>query len=466
MIPVILLVEDDTSFATVFKHVFAKSYKVIWAKTAAEGFKIYNSFETPFDVVVIDRNLPDLSGEDLAESIKKRNSNQQLLFSTGDLTVSTMQKLLESGLSNGFIPKGVANEEMKKKVDACIRAYQTTVRLLTPRSDSDLTAMEQYLKTFGIISASKEMFEVGKIIEIHKPLDIDVLILGESGTGKELVAKAFARKSEKYFAINCGAFSESSTFVESELFGHMKGAFTDAKEDKPGIFELAADNGVVFLDEVHALSKSAQTKLLRALQEKSVRRMGDTRDREIKCNFRLICAVKPNIKQLVEDGVVMPDLFYRIDKARIHLPRLSERPEDIEPLVAHFTEKFNRKHKMRKFFESSTLSELSKYSWPGNVRELESMVERLMCGVQEEVIKARHVQNEIQSAMKTESKAKIEEPQGLELAKQNFEKLKIISALKKSKTSKEAAIVLGLPRTTLLSRMEKLGINPIGFLLT
>lgn len=464
----ILLVEDDSSFAEVFKSCFAtKKYQIIWAKTAAEGFKNFTSSEFPIDVVVIDYRLPDLSGEELAEAIKKRGPKQQLLFSTGDLTLSTVQLLLETGLSNGFIPKGIANSEIQKKVDGCIQTYRSTTRFLVPEIQEDQSEIEKDLKSINIVSRSPKMHQVFKKVQNYQDKGIDVLILGESGVGKEIVAKALAIPGQPFFPVNCANYSESSQFLESELFGHAKGAYTDAKEDKLGIFEQA-DGGIIFLDELHTLSLPSQSKLLRVLQEKKIRRLGENKERELK-NCRVVVATKPNLLQMVDEGTFNFDLYQRINTAIIQIPRLSDRLEDLEPLVAHFSALYSAKYKVKKYFESSTLTEFEKYHWPGNVRELENMIERLVCDVPHEVIKADHVQSafaEIRAITNNKTKKNEEQVLGLDLAKKNFEKLKIIVALKKSWSQKEAASCLGMPRTTLLSRMERLGIDPNVYLLT
>lgn len=460
----ILLIEDDPGFAEVFKQSFGtKNYKIKWSETAIDGFNVFNSASEPFDVVVIDFHLPELSGSDLAESIKKRNPGQQILFATGDLTLNTVQKLFESDLSSGFLPKGITQMEIKSKVDLCIEKYRSTTRLLVPDSNEDLSQVEKNLERINIVSRSPSMASVYRKICDYKDALIDVLVLGESGTGKELVARALSRPNQPFFPVSCASFCENSQFLESELFGHVKGAFTDAKEDKPGIFELARE-GVVFLDELHTLSSSAQKKLLRVLQEKKVKRLGAAYEKEIRGGFRVIFGTKPDLEQRVQSQEFDSDLYFRVNKGRIELPSLMDRMEDIDPLVSHFTRLYNSKHGTRKFFEGSTLSEFSNYHWPGNIRELESTIERLMLETKEEIIKGHHVLGELNKIKSRVNKIQKsndnEEPLGLELAKRSFEKQKIIAALKNSRIHKEAAQMLGVPRTTLISRMERLGIEP------
>lgn len=466
MKPRILVVDDDRCFLETIRLVVKPlGARVEWAEDAGKGFRAISAAEAPFDLVIIDHHLPDLKGAELAEIIKRKNPKQEIVFATGDLTPPTLTALLKTGSAVSFLSKGDSADLMLREIEKGISAYRKGKRVLAPETDStDLSENERALTAAGIIGRSNAMFEVLQKAQLFRGVDVDVIILGETGVGKELVAKALLRPDQKIFPVNCAAFSESSTLLESELFGHARGAFTDAKMDKPGLFEVA-EGHVVFLDEIHTLAKAAQGKLLRFLQEKKIRRVGENFERDLRGKFRVVCAAKPDIKKQAEEGSFMSDLFYRINKAQVVVPPLRERLDDLEPLVLHFSTLYGKRFGRRRFFESSVLREMEKCKWPGNVRDLENTVASLVLETQTELITAadfvRFVGAKVQSTPVTE-----EEAMPLDLARRAFEKQKILAALKASRTVTEAAQKLNVARTTLASRIGRLGIHPEAYLVT
>lgn len=465
MKPKILVIDDDRCFVETIR-VLAKKLngQVEWASDAANGYRLISQAEVPFDVVVVDYHLPDMKGAELSEIIKRKNRDQQIIFATGDLSHATLTALLKTGSSISFLSKGDSPDEMFREIEKGVMAYRRGKRVLErPTDSSELTEMERSLESAGIIGRSKIMYDVLQKAELFRSVDVDVLILGETGVGKELVAKALLQPGQKLFPVNCAAFSESSTLLEAELFGYAKGAFTDAKTDKPGLFE-AAEGHLVFLDEIHALSKAAQGKLLRFLQERKVRRVGENFERDLKGKFRVVCATKPEIKSLVETGVFLADLFYRINKAQIHVPPLRERLEDLEPLVLHFSSVYGKRFGRRRFFESSVLREMEKCPWPGNVRDLENTVASLILESKSELVTANDFVTFL-GEKKLEKSPQNSEELPLELARNAFEKQKIMAVLKMSRTVTEAAQKLNVARTTLSSRLSRLGIDAETFLL-
>ncbi len=241
---------------------------------------------------------------------------------------------------------------------------------------------------FGdIIGESPKMKSVFKVIERIAESNVTVLVRGETGTGKELVAAAIhkrsKRKEEPFVKLNCAAITD--TLIESELFGHEKGAFTDAKEARKGRFELA-DGGTLFLDEIGDISASAQVKLLRVLQEREFERVGGSKT--IKVNVRLVAATNRNLEEMVKNGTFREDLYYRLNVIPIDLPPLRERGDDIEQLVNFFLQKSMNNHKKRIVITEEAMEILSQYSWPGNVRELENTIERIVLMGSEEGISA------------------------------------------------------------------------------
>ncbi len=456
MTPRILLVDDDRCFAETIRLVVKPTgARVVWAEDAKQGFQQYSQSEAPFDLVVIDYHLPDLKGAELAEILKRRNKNQQITFATGDSTKATLTALLKTGSAVSFISKSDSPAEMLKEIEKGIDAYRRGKRVLAqPESPSDLSEIERALAAEGIIGRSKAMFDVLRKIQLFRSVSVDVLILGESGVGKELVAKPFAKTGEKIFPVNCAAFSESSALLESELFGHARGAFTDAKSDKPGIVEIA-EGGIVFLDEIHTLSLSAQAKLLRFLQEKKFRRVGETFERSLVGKIRVICTAKPSLAQMVDEGKFLPDLYYRIAKAQIHVPPLRARLDDLEPLVLHFAGIYGKRFGRRRYFESSVLKEMEKCQWAGNVRDLENTVASLILGTEEELIRGE----DFLKFLGQKVAAPVEDELPLNIARKAFERQKILSALKSSRSVTEAAQKLNVARTTLSSRLSRLGID-------
>lgn len=466
MKPRILLIDDDRCFAETIRLVVKPlGARVEWAEDAGKGFHVVSKSEISFDLVIIDYHLPDMKGAELAEILKRKFRDQEIIFATGDLTAPTLTALLKTGSAVSFLSKSDSAEQMQKAIEKGINAYRRGKRVLAqPANPEDLSEIEQVLAASGIVGRSKAMLEVVEKVNLFRAVDVDVLILGETGVGKELVAKALLRPGQKLFPVNCAAFSESSTLLESELFGHAKGSFTDAKADKSGIFE-AADGHVVFLDEIHTLTKAAQGKLLRFLQEKKIRRVGENFERDLRGKFRVVCATKPNVHQLAEEGGFLPDLFYRINKAKILVPPLRERIDDLEPLVLHFSSLYGKRYGRRRLFESSVLCEMEKMKWPGNVRDLENTVASLVLESPSELVTAadlvKYVGAKCQGAA---SRVSEEEALPLDLARKAFEKQKILSALRGSRTVTEAAQKLNVARTTLASRLSRLGIAPEQYL--
>lgn len=462
MKPRILVVDDDRCFLETIRLV-AKPLgaRVDWAEDAGKGFRAVSTAEVPYDLAIIDYHLPDLKGAELAEILKRKNPTQEIVFATGDLTPTTLTSLLKSGSSVSFVSKADGQEQMLHAIEKGIATYRKGRRVLSTAAEpDDVPEIERALAAEGIIGRSSVMLEVLQKAQLFRGVEVDVLILGETGVGKELVAKALLRPGQKIFPVNCAAFSESSTLLESELFGHARGAFTDAKADKPGLFEMA-EGHVVFLDEIHTLTKAAQGKLLRFLQEKKIRRVGENFERDLRGKFRVVCATKPNIQQMAEEGSFLPDLYYRIHKAKILVPPLRERLDDLEPLILHFANLYGRRFGRRRLFESSILREMEKLPWSGNVRDLENTVAALVLESPSELVTASDFVKYVGEKHFSPAVSVVEEEAlPLDLARKAFEKQKILSVLKGSKTVTEAAQRLNVARTTLTSRIVRLGIIP------
>ncbi|MGB9613217.1 MAG: sigma-54 interaction domain-containing protein, partial [Candidatus Margulisiibacteriota bacterium] len=295
--------------------------------------------------------------------------------------------------------------------------------------------------------------KIYEIIDRAAPTDSTILIRGESGTGKEIVARAIHKKSKRsnkpFIAVNCAAIPEN--LLESELFGHERGAFTGAIERKLGKFELA-DGGTLFLDEIGCMSIAMQAKLLRVLEDKTIERLGG--EKGIPVNVRIISATNIDFEKEIEKGNFRHDLYYRLNVIPIYLPPLRERKEDIPLFVQYFLEKFNKElNKKVAGFTPAALQIMTNYHWPGNVRELQNFIERLIVLSSNTIIS----EDDLQSlSASTEVK-----PQTLKEALNNYERLLIKRALSESNNNRSlAAKKLGIARSSLNSKIEALGINP------
>lgn len=309
----------------------------------------------------------------------------------------------------------------------------------------------------GIVGASPSMLQAFKIIENAARSDAPVLILGESGTGKELVAKAIHRLSSRSKAplvsVNCAALTES--LLESELFGHVKGAYTGAHNSRAGRFELA-HGGDIFLDEIGDLSLSTQVKLLRVLEEKTIERVGDSRS--IPVNVRIISATNRDLLSLLEKGNFRKDFYFRINVIPIRLPPLRERGGDIALLVDHFFQKLRLKTGKRiEGIDRSTMEILTEYSWPGNVRELKSVFAYIFATCNESLIQPGHLPPDL-----LKQKACLKSPCAMKHSRQEFRKKQLIEALAQAKGNKsKAAEILGISRVTVWNRMKRYGLAEV-----
>lgn len=364
--------------------------------------------------------------------------------------------------------------------------FEETVRMLTivssifsqyiysykvnQREKARLQELKQYYKmewdakvhNFGdIIGDSPKIKDVFKVIERIAPSDVTVLVRGETGTGKELVAAAIHKRSkraeEPFIKLNCAAITD--TLLESELFGHEKGAFTDAKETRKGRFELA-DKGTLFLDEIGDISASAQVKLLRVLQEREFERVGGTKT--IKVNVRLIAATNRNLEQMVKDGKFREDLYYRLNVIPIDLPPLRDRGNDIELLVNFFLERSQKNHKKTIGISKEAMDTLCKYPWPGNIRELENTIERIVLMGSENIsandmtLLLPALVNDDRSTIKNSAKSNAN-IDGVTL--NDIEKEAIASALKKCNNNQSlAAKALGISQRQIGYKIKKYGI--------
>ena len=395
----ILLVDDDIkNLKATQGFLKSRGYDVETTASASAAIELVKSEE--FALVLLDYQMPEMMGDALAAIIRQVSPHQQVAMYSCDITRDALKTSMKAGALD-FIEKTIPTDELLKTIEAFCNRYEEAFR--TIRVGKNKSENRLLVESVGMVGQSKASADLAlKIQKLAAASDTSVLIRGESGTGKELVAHALhklsARASYPFVAINCGAIPKD--LLESELFGHVKGAFTGATDNKEGKFKIA-NGGTIFLDEIGDMPLELQVKLLRVIQERVVEPVGGKVP--LKINVRIISATHRNLEEMAARKLFREDLIYRIRVVEIDVPALRTRPEDIEPLVEHFSAKFNRKNKSNKYFQRRTLEILKRYSWPGNVRELESTIERhlIMAPKDEKMIRPEHLDRKLYEAQPT-----------------------------------------------------------------
>ena len=365
----ILIVDDEKNYLVVLEALLGpEGYETITVDNAQDALDIIR--ESDLDLVITDMKMPGMNGMELLDEFKKIKPELPVIMMTAYGTIEMAVEAMKKQAFD-YITKPFKNEELKLTIKKALLNYKLIKenRLLSE-------ALSDRYRYGNIIGKSKPMLEIFDLIDKVAQSKASVLITGRSGTGKELIAKAIHynsnRKDRPFISINCGALTE--TLLESELFGHEKGAFTGAVAMKKGRFELA-DTGTLFLDEVGEMTPSLQVKLLRVLQEMEFERVGGTRT--IKVDVRVLSASNRDLKEDIDNGLFREDLFYRLNVMNIDVPPLCERLNDIPLLVKHFVEKYASEEEQKKIeLDSEVWKGFYNYNWPGNIRELENVIER------------------------------------------------------------------------------------------
>ena len=385
----LLMVDDNLKNLSATKgYLEANGFEVETTSSPEDAVALITKDE--YALVLLDFQMPEMSGDELALKIREINPLQQVAMFSCDDSRQALKKCHKAGALE-FIEKSEKPEIILATIQLYCHRYEAVCR--TIRSIKDRSQNAQLLKSLKMIGRSEVMGKVAqKIQKLGEASDISVFISGESGSGKELVARALhetsSRKRGPFIAINCAAIPKD--LLESELFGHAKGAFTGAFDKKDGKFVLA-NTGTIFLDEIAELPLELQAKLLRVVQERVVQPLGARSP--VNIDVRIITASHQNLDERVKQGRFREDLKFRILVADIELPPLRDRVEDIELLVGHFTDHFNQHYKFKpaRYFQRRTLDVFRKYSWPGNVRELMSVIENHMIQANELVIVPEHL---------------------------------------------------------------------------
>ncbi len=445
MKPIILVVDDDSSVRIGLKKLLEmdNEYTVLEASHGKEGLEVLRSKKV--DLVILDLKMPIMSGEEMFEELKKRYPDLPVIILTGHGTIENAVDFIKEGAVD-FLEKPTKAERINVIIKNALKIsdLQSEVEELKDK------LREKYGIT-NIIGNSKKMQEIFDLIKIVAPTKSNILITGENGTGKELVANAIhylsTRKDNPFVKVHCAALNEN--LLESELFGHEKGAFTGASSRKKGRFELA-DGGTLFLDEIGEISMSMQVKLLRVLQEREFERVGG--EKTLKVDVRIIAATNKNLETLIEKGEFREDLYYRLKVISIEMPPLRERKEDIYLLINAFIKEYSQLNgKNIDSITNKARAYLEAYGWPGNVRELRNVIERAVVITQGNTITEKELPSSIVNQEQDEY-IKIKPNQPLD----EIEKEVILSTLANAGGNKsKTASILKIGRKTLQRKLEQ-----------
>ncbi len=448
----ILLIDDSPDILTpLAEYLKNEGYDV---EASDDGERGISMIERKFyDLILTDLMMPNVDGMEVLKYVTKHSRESICIILTGYGTIKNAVEAVKLGAFD-YLTKPVKMDDILITLKRAIEFRDLKRENLNLRNQ-----LKKKYKFENIIGDSEKMRQIFETIEKVADTDSTILILGESGTGKELIAKAIHYNSYRlegpFVPVNCAAIP--SELLESELFGHEKGAFTNAIRTRIGRFELA-NRGTIFLDEIGDMSPNLQGKLLRVLQERQFERVGGVKT--VKTDIRVIAATHQDLRVTVQQGNFRQDLYYRLNVIPIQVPPLRERKSDIPLLIHHFLDYFNRSKKRRiQGIDDEALSRLLEYHWPGNVRELENIIERIVILTSNERISVQDLPEKIQSFPQDEQPVQFEIPEegiSLDDAINEFEKRLILQALNKTGWIKnKAAQLLNLNRTTLLEKIKR-----------
>ncbi len=445
----ILLIDDDDSLRRVMEFSLAEvGYKVRTAKSGEEGLELFG--KERFDSVITDITMPGMNGMEVLAKVRQRDERVPVIVITAYGTIESAVEAMKQGAFD-YITKPFNRDELRIVLEKALR-----MRKLEQENEDLRSAVQDRYRFDAVIGESGRIREVLDLAGRVAASDASVLVTGESGTGKELLAKGIhfnsPRREGPFVAVNCAAIPEN--LIESELFGHVKGAFTGAIRDREGKFEQA-EGGTLFLDEIGDLRVDLQAKILRALQERQVDRVGGKQP--VPVDVRIIAATNKDIERAIKDGTFREDLYYRLSVITVQMPPLRERREDIPLLADHFLRKFNTGQTIR--LEPDAAALLRAYGWPGNVRELENVIQRASVLRRSDAVTAADLPDKFRTGTTSLEHVILNLPEtGISL--EDLEKSLIVKALEKHKGNQtRAAEYLGITRPTLIYRMEKYGIK-------
>lgn len=447
----ILIVDDDRDVLETAKMFLKQEFSNVVIEEDPENIlPLLN--QQDFDVILLDMNFSKgindgAEGFQWLDQILKLDTQAVVILITAYGEVDLAVKAMKCGATD-FVLKPWKNQKLLGTILSAFQLRKSKKELEKVKLTQEKLSSDLDIGFTDFVGSSNAIQRVHELIDRVASTDADVLILGENGTGKELVARAIhrqsLRKDKVFISVDLGGITES--LFESELFGHVKGAFTDAKQDKPGRFEIAS-GGTLFLDEIGNLSLSLQSKLLTVLQQRKIQRVGS--NKEISVDFRLICATNMPLYEMIYEKKFRQDLLYRINTVEIRVPPLRERQEDMDLLVQHFLEMYGKKYKRQGIkMDKAIFTKLKKYPWPGNIRELQHAIERAVILTDGKVIHSADL-------LINNIPAKSQEPRQ-QLTMDEMEKSFVIESLDKHEGNvSKTARSLGMTRTALYRRMKK-----------
>ena len=447
----ILFVDDEKEILDIVKEYLSlNGYEVSVVDNGLEALELVKS--AGHDIVFTDLNMPGFSGLELLAAIKEHRPETEVVIVTGYGTIESAIESLKLG-SYDYLQKPIKLERLKILIDRIIEKKKLQKENIMIRRR--LKERYRYNELVGVSPKMQEIYEIIDRISINVPT---VLIQGESGTGKEVVARVIHQNSDckdkPFIPVNCGAMVEG--LLETELFGHVKGSFTGAIRDKAGLFK-AAEGGIIFLDEIAELTPHLQVKLLRVLQDKKVRPVGDTVETNVE--VRVIAATNRNLEEAIKSGAMRKDLFYRLNVVSIKMPPLRERKEDVPLFINYFLNKFNELNTRKvENISPEAMNAMLNYHWPGNVRQLENAIERAFVLGLGDIIKITDLPSELREL------GEITVKKGTTFNLRGNEIVLIKEAMNKTAGNKaEAADLLGINITTLYRKIKKYDITPFGY---
>lgn len=460
----IIIIDDDVDICALLKRFFErKGFDVSTAFKAQEGLDLIRA--NTYDVLLTDFRLPDMDGLEVIKNVRSLKANLPIIVITGYSDVKQAIKAIRLGAFE-YVTKPIYPEEILLHVQKAIAHHtKEPEEKVIPQIEKKQTSPAISVNAFPeyISGTSDQSQRARQLIELVAPTDMTVVILGESGTGKEVAARMIhqssKRKNEPFVTVDCGALPQE--IAGSELFGHTKGSFTGAIADKKGQFEIA-NGGTLFLDEIGNLSYENQIKLLRVLQERTIRRLGSEKDQTI--DVRIIVATNEDLQQAMEKGQFREDIYHRLNEFKIQLPSLRESPEDIETYCRFFLEKANIELNRNVIsFDQDVLENFKNYSWPGNIRELKNVVRRSVLLSTSDSIQSKVLPSEILTPKQPKSTLEEEftlNTLDLKTIVEQVESKAIRKALEKTAYNKSrTADLLGIDRKTLYNKMAAYGIK-------
>ena len=442
----ILVIDDDESLRRVLEYNLAQEgYAVLTASSGEQGLDLLKKERA--DLVVTDVRMPGMDGLQVLEGVRKVDPNVQVIILTAFGTIEMAVEAMKAGAFH-YISKPFNRDELKLTIKKALQLKELERENVTLREE-----LKERSGLDAIIAESPPMAQVLELVIRVAPTETTVLILGESGTGKELIARAIHGRSPRahgpFVPVNCAAIPE--TLLESELFGHVRGAFTGAIRDRVGKFE-AAEGGTVFLDEIGEMRPDLQVKILRVLEERMLERVGD--NKLIRVDVRVLAATNKDLSKAIQAGEFREDLYYRLNVVPLQIPPLLERREDIRPLAQHFLKRLGASPRLT--IAPEAFRALESYDWPGNVRELENALERAMIFHRGDLISLADLPETIRAPKAKEATALPMSMPETGLSLEEVEKELILRALQKHDWNQSrAARYLGITRHTLLYRIEK-----------